>query len=84
MDLFLKTEWILNIFGAAGIVMVVTLINRKRTHDLIIQKRFKSIRSTRVAVAPSEENGVIDQRVESLEACSDDPESLQVRKEFFS
>ena len=83
MDLFLKTEWILNIFGAAGIVMVVTLINRKRTHDLIIQKRFKSIRSTRSAVTPSEENGVIDQSVESLEACSDDPEALQVRNEIF-
>ena len=83
MDFFLKTEWILNVFGAAGIVMVVTLINRKGTQDLIIQKRFKSIRSTRLAVTPSEENGVIDQSVESLEACSDDPEALQVRNEIF-
>merc|ERR1711879_756036 len=46
MDLFLKTEWILNVFGAAGIVMVITLLNRKRTHTLTIEKRFRSLRST--------------------------------------
>ena len=78
MDLFLKTEWILNVFGAAGIVMVVTLINRKRTHDLIIQKRFKSMRSTGSAETPSRGNGVHDQSVESLEECHGDPEALQV------
>ena len=78
MDLFLKTEWILNVFGAAGIVMIVTLINRKRTKNLIIQKQFKSIRSTGSAETSSEENCVNDQSVESLEACSDDPEALQV------
>ena len=79
MDLFLKTEWILNVFGAAGIVMIVTLINRKRTPNLIIQKSFKGIRSTRLLDRSTEEDrGAIEDSAPGVEECSDDPEALQV------
>ena len=79
MDLFLKTEWILNVFGAAGIVMIVTLINRKRTDTLIIRKSFKSFRSTRSS-EPSTGGVVANHNSDQcFEACSDDPEALQVK-----
>ena len=85
MDLFLKTEWILNVFGAAGIVMIVTLINRKRTPTLIIQKSFKSIRSTRLPVpdiSTEEDGGAIEDSAPVVEVCSDDPEALQVGEQY--
>lgn len=74
MDLFLKTEWILNVFGAAGIVMIVTLINRKRTQNLTIQKSFKSMRSTRLPTVLTEEEGASEPVAEER---SHDPETLQ-------
>ncbi len=85
MDLFLKTEWILNVFGAAGIVMIVTLINRKRTQNLTIQKSFKSMRSTRLPTVSTEEEGAIEYSEPVAEERSHDPETLQVRqKKYFA
>ena len=85
MDLFLKTEWILNVFGAAGIVMIVTLINRKRTQNLTIQKSFKSMRSTRLPTVSTEGEGAIEDSEPCIEECSHDPEALQVRqKKYFA
>ena len=84
MDLFLKTEWILNVFGAAGIVMIVTLINRKRTQNLTIQKSFKSLRSTRLPTVSTEDEGAIEDSELVAEECSHDPEALQVsQKKYF-
>ena len=41
MDLFLKTAWLLNILGAAGLVMAVFLAVKERTRMVVVKKTFK-------------------------------------------
>ena len=42
-DLFLKTAWLLNIFGAAGLVLAVFLSLRDKTREIVVKKTFEYV-----------------------------------------